>query len=157
MTGTPGEATVPAAVRAALEGRPVVGELDQAFLLLTVDGTGAVDACLLSRTEVEARDRAIRVVVAGTRVRRNLRASGKATLVAVAGNAAHVLALELRRTIEDDGALAAELGVVRATRDDVGVTLEPLRFRVDERLRDDERWDRTAALLGRLDREGLSP
>lgn len=144
MTGLPEE------VRAVLDGRPTIGELDQAFPLLTVDADGTVDVCLLSRTEVEPGGAGLRMVVAGRRVRRNLRASGRATFLAVAGNAAHVLTLEVRRLVDGDGALAAELAVVHATRDDAGVELVPLRFRAEERLVFEERWDRTAALLERL-------
>lgn len=145
---------LPEEVRAVLSGQPTVGELDQAFPLLTVDAGGTVEVCLLSRTEIEPGGAGLRMVLAGRRVRRNLQASGRATLLAVAGNAAHVLALEVRRTLEGDGALAAELAVVRATRDDAGVELAPLRFRAEERLRFEERWDRTAALLERLAAEG---
>lgn len=146
MTAT----AVPPEVAAALAGRPAVGQLDQAFPLLTADPTGLVDVCLLSRTEVEPLPDAVRVVVASTKARRNLTATGRATLLAVCDDAAHYLGLELRRSVEADGALAAELAVVRALRDDVGVELHPLRFRVDARLEVAERWDRSAALLARL-------
>lgn len=147
---TGGELPVPAEVQAVLEGQPAVGELDQAFPFLTVDAAGTVDVCLLSRTELAVADGALRAVLAGTRVRRNLVATGRATLLAVADNAAHTLALQLRRSLEGEGAMAAELAVVRATRDDAGVELFPFRFRVADHLKVAERWDRTAALLGRL-------
>ena len=127
-----------------------MGELDQAFLLLTCDATGLVDVCLLSRTEVAPAPDGVRAVVASTKARRNLAASGRATLVVVSGDAAHYLGLEVRRTVEGDGAVGVELGVVRYLRDDVGVELHPLRFRAEERLRVAERWERTAALLARL-------
>lgn len=141
---------MPAEVRQVLDGAPEAGSLDQAFVLLTAAPDGPIDVCLLSRTEVVAGPSAVQVVVASTKARRNLEACGRATLVAVAGNAGHYLSLELRRTVEADGALAAELEVVRYLRDDLGVELQPMRFRVEPRLEADERWDRTAALLRRL-------
>lgn len=145
MTALPDE------VVSALSGRPEIGELDQAFLLLTAAPDGPIDVCLLSRTEVRATPESVLVAVASGKARRNLAAAGRATLVVVAGDAAWYLALELRRSEPSgSGLLGAELAVVRVLRDSVGVELEPLRFRVEERLRVDERWDRSADLLGRL-------
>lgn len=147
MTALPDE------VRAVLDGRPEIGQLDQAFPLLTVDPDGVVDVCLLSRTELEPFGDTVRIVTMSRKARRNLAASGRATLLAVAGNAAHYLALELRRSLEAEGAMAAELAVTRHLRDDLGVELRPVQFRVEARLQVEERWDRTATLLDRL-REG---
>ena len=142
--------TFPPEVAAALTGRPTAGQLDQAFPLLTADPTGLVDVCLLSRTEIEPVAGGVRVVVVSTKARRNLAATRRATLLAVCDDAAHYLGLELGRSIEAEGVLTAELAIVRALRDDVGVELHPLRFRVDTSLEVAERWDRTAALLTRL-------
>lgn len=143
---------LPEEVREVVDGLPAVGQLDQAFSLLTVDPDGVVDVCLLSRTEVATAGTRLRFVVGSSKARRNLRASGRATLVAVSGDAAHYLALQLVRSLEEDGAMAAELDVVRSLRDDLGVELLPMRFRVDEKLRMIERWDRTGELLERLAR-----
>lgn len=145
---------IPDEVLACIDGVAEVGALDQAFVLVTSASGGPVDVCLLSRTELRATPTSIRLVVASTKARRNLDASGRATLIVVAGNAAHYLGLELGHTIEEDGALAAELEVVRALRDDVGVELHPIRFRVDSRLRVEERWERTTRLLDRLEHAG---
>lgn len=136
-----------------MEGRPEVGELDQAFALLTVDAEGRVDVCLLSRTEVEATPSSLRVVVASTKARRNLRATGRATFLSVTDGAAHYLALRTRHVIEEEGAMAADLQVERDLRDDLGVELHPILFRVEERLAVEERWDRTRRLLARLAEE----
>lgn len=152
----PGARAVPDEVRRAVEGTPVVGDLDAAFALLTVDPDGRVDVCLLSRNEVEAGPKALRLVVASTKARRNLRATGRATFLAVAGDAAHYLALRVRRVVEEDGAMAAELEVERELRDDLDVELHPIRFRVEERLAVEERWDRTRRLLARLASGGTS-
>jgi hypothetical protein len=141
-------------VRAAVEGTPACGDLDQAFALLTAGPGGPIDVCLLSRTEVRAAATTIRLVVAGSKARRNLLASGQATLMVITGNAAHYLSLDRQVTIEDDGAVATEFGVVRQLRDDLGVELHPILFRVEERLRTEERWERTSALLDRLEQAG---
>jgi hypothetical protein len=142
---------VPELVRAAVTGLPVVGELDQAFLLLTAHTSGPVDVCLLSRTEVRATSHSILLVTTSSKARHNLADNGRATLVAVTADAAHYLALQLRRSVAADDALACEFGVTRALEDAMGVELHCLRFRVEERLRLQERWQRTADLLDRLD------
>ena len=137
-------------VRRAVEGLPEVGSLDQAFALLTVDGEGRVDVCLLSRTELETTSTSVRLVVASTKARRNLGSTARATLIAVSGHAAHYLSLRVSRNLEAEGAAAVELEVERDPRDDLGVELQPMRFRVEERLAVLERWDRTRDLLARL-------
>jgi hypothetical protein len=76
---------------ALFAGTPAVGDLDQAFLFLTVAESGAADTCLLSRMELRP----------------------------------------------------ASYGL--------GIELTPMRYRVAERLRVAERWDRTDRLLGLLD------
>ena len=141
-------------VRGAIDGSPACGDLDQAFALLTAGPGGPIDVCLLSRTELRATPTTIRLVVAGSKARRNLLASGPATLMVITGNAAHYLALDRQRTVEADGAFAAEFGVVRQLRDDLGVELHPILFRVEERLRIEERWERTSALLDQLEQAG---
>ena len=142
---------------ACVEGTPVAGTLDQAFALLTVDADGLVDVCLLSRTELASTGSRVRLVVASTKARRNLKASGQATLVAVVDNAARYLALKVERTVEGDGAMAVEASPVRLLTDDLGIELRPILFRVDERLRVDERWDRTERLLSELASTGATP
>jgi len=145
---------IPDEVRGVIDGLPRIGEFDQAFLLLTVDPVGQVDVCLLSRTEVDTSISGLRLVVSSTKARRNLHALGRATLVVVTGNAVHYLALELRGFVEDDGAMGADLELVRDLRDDIGVELEPMRFRLDKRLQDDENWGRTNDLLAQLAGDG---
>lgn len=144
MTGVPG------GVQAAIAGLPVAGELDQVFVLLTAAPDGPIDVCLLSRSELHATPTRVLLVTRSSKARRNLAASPRATLIAMTGAAAYYLALETRRTIEEDGAVAAEFEPVRVLRDDLGVELQPARFRVDERLRIEERWEKSASLLGRL-------
>ncbi len=145
---------VPDEVRQVIDGVAAVGDLDQAFVLLTAGPTGVIDVCLLSRTELRATTSSILLVVVSSKARRNLDSSGQATLIVVCGNAANYLYLERLRAIAADGILALEFGVVRALHDDLGVELQPMMFRVEERLRIAERWSRTEALLGRLERAG---
>jgi hypothetical protein len=144
MTGVPED------VQAAIAGLPAVGELDQVFILLTAAPDGPIDVCLLSRTELQATPARVLLVTRSSKARRNLAASGRATLVAMTGAAAYYLALEVCHTIEEDRAVAAEFAPVRVLRDDLGVELQPARFRVEERLRAGERWEKSASLLGRL-------
>lgn len=148
---------LPTAVVDALAGLPVVGELDQAFVLLTAGREGPIDVCLLSRTEVRTQEDRVLVVTRSGKARRNLEETGRATLVAVVGDEAHYLALALRRRLEEDGALAAELQVERSLCDSLGVELQPLRFRVEARLEVEERWERTTALLDRMERRAPAP
>ncbi|MGH3302935.1 MAG: hypothetical protein ACRDOK_14860 [Streptosporangiaceae bacterium] len=142
---------VPEPVLAAVAGLPVVGELDQAFLLLTAHTSGPVDVCLLSRTELRATSHRVLLVTTSSKARRNLADNGRATLVAVTADSAHYLALQLRRSVSDDNALACEFTVARTLRDAMGVELRCLQFRVAETLRLQERWQRTADLLDRLE------
>ncbi|MGH9087918.1 MAG: hypothetical protein ACRDYZ_07370, partial [Acidimicrobiales bacterium] len=147
----PGQVTpVPDEVRDLISGRPVVGEMEQAFVLLTASADGPIDVCLLSRAELVTTASAVRLVVRSRKARTNLGDTGRATLVAVRGDTAHYLALQLLRTLDDGGAVAAELEVVRHLTDSLGVELRPLLFKVEPRLATDERWDRTARLLDRL-------
>ncbi len=160
MTSVPEDVTavtVPEEVRDAIAGVATVGFLDQAFVFLTADDGGPIDVCLLSRTELRATATEVEVVVASSKARRNLAASRRATLVAVTGHAAHYLGLEVRDLLEDEDMLAARLGVTRVLRDDLGVELHPMRFRVEERLRVEERWEATSALLDQLDHAGRRP
>jgi hypothetical protein len=149
MTGVPDD-VVPDDVQAAIAGLPAVGELDQVFILLTAAPDGPIDVCLLSRTELHATRTRVLLVTRSSKARRNLAASGRATLIAMTGGAAYYLALEMRHTIEEGGELAAEFAPARILRDDLGVELQPARFRVEERLRAVERWEESASLLGRL-------
>lgn len=151
---------VPDEVRDLISGRPVIGEMEQAFVLLTASANGPIDVCLLSRAEMETTDSTIRIVIRSRKARINLGDTGRATLVAVRGDTAHYLALELRRTLDegDDGStFAAELGVVRHLTDTLGVELRPLLFKVEPRLAVDEGWDRTAELIDRLQADSVGP
>ncbi|MGH9057154.1 MAG: hypothetical protein ACRDYY_15025 [Acidimicrobiales bacterium] len=137
-------------LRGYLEGHPVVGSLDQAFLLLTVAPSGAVDVCVLSRVEMRPTDTGVAVVVASRRARANLADRQVATLVAVVGDAVHSLTCEVAEMVEGEGAAAIGLRVLAHRRDGLGIELHPILFRVERRLQVEERWDRTARLLDRL-------
>jgi len=132
-------------------GTPSVGDLDQAFLFLTVSPSGAVEACLLSRTEIRPARYGLGVVVASRRARANLTDRPVATIVAVAGDEMHTFTCEVDARLDADGAAALALGIREHRRDGLGIELTPIRFRVAERLYVDERWDRTDRLLDLLD------
>ena len=134
-------------------GTPTVGELDQAFLLLTVASSGAVDTCLLSRMEVRPTidGLGLAAVVASRRARANLAARPVATLVAVRNDEMHTLTCSVAARVDAEGASAFALRVTEHRRDGLGIELMPMQYRVDEKLRVAERWDRTEKLLGMLD------
>lgn len=145
---------VPPEVVATLAGRPAVGALEQAYVLVTVDDEGVPDICLLSRSEMEADTEQVRAVVAGRKPRANLARSGRATLIVVAAGVPTYLALRSGAMVERQGAVGVALFVTRVLRDDIGIELHPIMFRVEERLAATERWDRSTALLGELRRLG---
>jgi hypothetical protein len=124
-----------------------VGDLDQAFLFLTVSAAGAVDTCLLSRMELRPASYGFAVVVASRRARANLADRPLATIVAVCGDEMHTFTCQVDARVDADGAAAFALGIRDHRRDGLGIELTPIRFRVEERLRVDERWDRTDQLL----------
>lgn len=134
-------------------GMPKVGELDQAFVLLTVASSGAVDTCLLSRMEVRpgVDGLGLAAVVVSRRARANLAARPVATLIAVGNDEMHTLTCSVAARVDAEGASAFALQVTEHRRDGLGIELTPMRYRVDEKLRVAERWDRTDKLLAMLD------
>ena len=146
-------------VAALFAGTPSLGELDQAFLLLTVADSGAVDTCLLSRMELRPGSRGdeLAAVVSSRRARANLAARPVATLVAVADDELHTLTCEVTARLDAQGATALALRVTGHRTDGLGIELTPMRYRVAEKLRVVERWDRTEKLLGLLDSAAPRP
>ncbi len=141
---------VDADVAACLGGAPRIGELDQAFLFLTAGQGGAVDVCLLSRVEVRVTDEGFAAVVASRRARANLADRPVATIVVVCGDELHTFTCDVTTRVETGEAAAYALAVRGHRRDGLGIELIPLRYRVAEKLRFDERWDRTEQLLQQL-------
>jgi hypothetical protein len=137
-------------VDALFGGTPSVGDLDQAFLFLTVSPSGAVDTCLLSRMELRPASYGLAVVVASRRARANLADRPVATIVAVSGDELHTLTCQVDAWLDADGAAAFAFGIRDHRRDGLGIELTPMRFRVAERLHVEERWDRTDRLLDLL-------
>ncbi len=138
-------------VDALFGGAPSVGDLDQAFLFLTVSPSGAVDTCLLSRMELRPASYGLAVVVASRRARANLADRPVATIVAVSGDELHTLTCEVNARLDADGAAAFALGIRDHRRDGLGIELTPMRFQMAERLHVEERWDRTDRLLDLLE------
>lgn len=141
---------LPSPVVAALSGDATVGEWEPAHLLVTVNDEGVPDVCLLSRTELTTAGGRLRVVVASRKGRANLARTPTATLIAWA-DGLYYLAARVMRQVEVDGAAGYELAVTRVLHDDVGVALEPMRFRVEPWLSAAERWDRTVAAFELLE------
>ncbi len=138
-------------VDALFGGAPSVGDLDQAFLFLTVSPAGAVDTCLLSRMELRPASYGLAVVVASRRARANLADRPVATIVAVSGDELHTFTCEVDARLDADGAAAFALGIRDHRRDGLGIELTPMRFQMAERLHVEEHWDRTDRLLDLLD------
>jgi len=138
-------------VDALFGGVPSVGDLDQAFLFLTVSPAGAVDTCLLSRMELRPASYGLAVVVASRRARANLADRPVATIVAVSGDELHTFTCEVDARLDADGAAAFALGIRDHRRDGLGIELTPMRFQMAERLHVEEHWDRTDRLLDLLD------
>jgi hypothetical protein len=144
---------LPEDLAACFRGLPVVGQLDQAFLLLTVNERDGVDTCLLSRTELrtyESDGADLMAVVASRRARANLSARPRATIVAVVGDAVHTIECRIVHRTDAPDTAALLLAAAEHRRDTVGVELRPLSFRVEERLRVEERWDRTEQVMRSL-------
>lgn len=132
-------------------GTPAVGDLDQAFLFLTVAESGAIDTCLLSRMELRPASYGLAAVVASRRARANLTARPVATVVAVSGDELHTFTCDVIARLDADGAAALALRIRDQRSDGLGIELTPIQYRVAEQLRVAERWDRTDQLLGQLD------
>lgn len=128
-------------------GTPPAGELDQAFLFLTVNPVGAVDTCLLSRMELRPAGYGFAAVVTSRRARENLASRPVATIVAVCDDEMHTYSCQVDARVDADGAAAFALGIRDHRGDGLGIELTPIRYRVDERLQVEERWGRTDRLL----------
>lgn len=142
---------IPVSVQAALRGQPERGAWNQMFPLLTVDEEGFPHVCLLSRTELDADPSSISVVVASVTTAANLRRSGIATLIVVAGRSAWYCKLRTRAPlVEVEGLLGARFAAVAVKEDSVGVELRPALYHEDERLEESEHRAATRALLARM-------
>lgn len=132
-------------------GRPAVGGEEQAFLLVTAGDDRVPHVCLLSRAEIEADDREVRLVVRSRRTRAHLAASGRALLFAVVDGAARTWQLRVARTVDAGDALAAAL-TIESVEDDrfPGVDLHPMHYVVTGGVPSAERWSANEALLDRL-------
>jgi hypothetical protein len=142
---------LPEPVAALLRGGVHVGEPAQAFPFLTVDESGAPHVALVSGQEAAVgADGSLLVVLGSPTTRANLLRSGRATLVAVEGVTAHSVKLALRRSVEDEGLLAAVLDVTSHKADSVGVPLSPIGYVPTDELVALEHWDRSSRVLDRL-------
>jgi hypothetical protein len=116
-------------------------------LFLTVNPAGAVDTCLLSRMELRPAGDGFAAVVASRRARANLASRPVATIVAVCDDEMHTYSCQVDARVDADGAAAFALRIRDHRGDGLGIELTPIRYRVEERLQVEERWDRTDRLL----------
>ena len=65
----------------------------------------------------------------------------------------HTFTCAVDARLDADGAAALALGIRDHRGDGLGIELTPIRYRVAERLRIEERWDRTERLLRLLEAE----
>lgn len=145
--------TVPDEVRAAIDGRPTIGEWDVMLPLLTVDDSGFPHVCLLSRAELDADAEQVYAVLASPTTIGNVRRDGMATLVVVDKDAAVYCKLRasgVTESTEDGDWLAVTFAVASVKRDGIGVPLRPPEYLVTESVQVDENWARSAKLLDEL-------
>lgn len=153
-------AAVPPEVLERFAGLPVAGTWEPVFVLLTVDPGGEPRICLLSRAELEAQPRVLRVALRSARTSANLRRTGVAVLHVVDDTASWSVRTRLGRVVVDDaadaadGGLGAELVVTGVERDSLGIPLRSMGFLADADLAVTERWGDNAALLARLAGDG---
>ena len=152
VTGEGAVGRLPPAVVRLLAGAPLVGAVEQAFPLLTVDDAGFPHLYVLSRADVDVADDGGegRLAIAGRRTRAHLRRDGRATLLAVDGDTVHVAKLVARREVAADGVAAVAFSVASVDRSTAGVPLTPLSFTLPAELPRHEAWDRRAHLLRTL-------
>jgi hypothetical protein len=143
--------TLPEPVAAMLRPTVEVGEQAQAFVFVTVGVDGLPHVALLSARELAvAPDGALRAAMAAPTTRANLHRTGLATLLAVGGTTAHSVKLRVRRAVETEGLLAAELDVVSHKADSLGIPLSPITFVATEAVARQEHWERTERALAVL-------
>lgn len=144
--------TVPAEVADLLRGVPEIGAHEQAFPFVTVDPGGYPHAALLSRMELEVGPGGddVRAALRSRRTRANLNERGHATLIAVRGDTAHYVKLNLVRTRVVDDLQACVFEVVEHKPDSLGIALTPITYQVTAEIARAERWDVTLAALAAL-------
>ncbi len=129
---------------------PQHGQAEQAFPLLTVDEARFPHVCLLSRAQLQADRRTVRVLVTSPRTRANLLRDRTATLVAVGIRDAHYCKLRTTTWIDEAWALAASLELVEHKTDRSPVPLTPMTYVPNADLERAEQWDRGVELLRQL-------
>lgn len=140
---------IPPEVETVLRGASETGQWETVITLITVDGAGVPDICLLSRTELDSADGNVLAAVASTKARANLTRSGRATLW-VWTPVPTYLALRVVKAIPAGELTGYEFELTRVLADDLGAGLRPPLFHVESWLGEAELWHRSAALLARL-------
>ena len=144
---------VPHVIQDCLSGEPEVGLVDAAFEFLTVDPEGFPHVCLLSRAQLEADERSVRVVIAGSQTKANLDRVGRACLVIVSDNEAHYCKLVVAGRVGNDPLIGYSLGLHHHKVDSLpGSALSGMTYRVIDTMPRLEDWVQTRRLLASLGR-----
>jgi hypothetical protein len=140
---------VPDEVADLLRGAPEVGAHEQAFPFVTIDPGGFPHAALLSRMELEVGpgNADVRAALRSRRTRANLTERGHAALIAVRGDAAHYVKLDLLRSAVVHDLQACVFEVVEHKADSLGIALTPITYQVTADIARAERWDATVEAL----------
>lgn len=153
-----GQMRIPDQALFAMSGdRDVLHAEHQAFPLLTVDDEGYPHVCLLASEQfvVEPSGEHIAVSIAGRGTAANLKARGKATLVAVEGQVAHYVKCRVVDAEVVEGREGFMLEVHGYKADSAGVDLRSLAFRFSAQLAIEERWSRDRAVLAAVRRAAV--
>jgi hypothetical protein len=92
----------------------------------------------------------LRAALRSRRTCANLERSGRAALIAVEGETAHYVTLNLVRSTVVHDLLACVFEVVGHKPDSLGVALSPVLYDVTADIARSERWDTTVEALHRL-------
>lgn len=138
---------IPDSVIQAVSGRPVVGEWEPIFQLLTTDEAGWPRICLLSRAETVVRAGSLVVVVSSSSVKANLQRDGRGTLCVYTSDSLVHCVADFSQTAEKDS-WARYDGTMRALRiDSLNIPLSPPRFLATAEIGALENWEACAELL----------
>lgn len=141
---------VPPELCAAVRGTPTIGTWDVMVPFLTVDEAGFPHVCLLSRAELDADAESVYAVLASPTTIANLRRDGRATVIAVAQDAAVYCKLTAEKSIVDGGWLGVRFSVASVKRDGLNIPLRPPGYLVTTDLAGTENWAHSTDLMTRL-------
>lgn len=140
---------LPESVVAGFAQTPSPGEWYPIHELLTCAGA-APAVCLLSAVEIRATQSTLCVASRSSRAASNLSVSRTATLVTWS-QGLHYIELSLTGRVDLDGVHGYRFDVTGIRSDDIGIEVQPLRYRMEEWLVAAERWETTIMVLDHLE------